>query len=237
MNRDFDLTNAVERRVQPRWQGQSRGVAAAVVALAVLVLAGCTSSGAPTGSAALTQTQTVTHTRPAPSAFTPAPAATVRPLPPGAKAHAGEKDGSCPYIKAGLNVDDGTGTNLADIEGDRVYRVTRLSGYHPVGCRFYFYAPPYEAVADIRPLTFATPTDAYNAMVRTANAGTEQLAAKDFVPGLTGVSFRTMYFGPDGRRDWAFVFAKGRIMVGVYTQRLDTSQNALYIARAIAGKF
>ena len=74
-------------------------------------------------------------------------------------------------------------------------------------------------------------------MVRTANAGTEQIAAKNFVPGVTGVSFRTKYFGADGSRDWAFVFAKGRVMVGVYTQRLDTSQNALYIARAIAGKF
>lgn len=208
-----------------------------LVAIVALAVAGCTSSAAPR-TPPRTHTQTVTQTRPAPAVtFTPAPAATVRPLPPGAKVRAGERDGSCPYIRAGLNVDNGTGTNLADIEGDRVYRVTRLTRYHPVGCRFYFYAPPYEAVTDIRPMTFSTPTAAYNAMVRTAEAGSEQIAARDFVPGVTGVSFRTKYFGPDGAKDWAFVFAKGRVMVGVYTQRRDTSRNALYIARAIVGKF
>jgi hypothetical protein len=33
------------------------------------------------------------------------------------------------------------------------------------------------------------------------------------------------------------VFAKGSRMVVVYTQRSDTSRNALYIAQAIAHKF
>jgi hypothetical protein len=126
---------------------------------------------------------------------------------------------------------------MADLEGDRIYRTTVLTDYRPVGCRFYFYAPPYEAVADIRPRTFSDATDAYNAMILTARTGQSQSTEHGFVKGLVGISFQTRYFGPDGRRDWAFVFAKGKVMVAVYTQRSDTSRSALYIARAIAGKF
>jgi hypothetical protein len=161
----------------------------------------------------------------------------VRPLPPGSTAPKGEKDRPCPYIRAGLNVDGGGGVNLADLEGDRVYRTTVLSGYHPVGCRFYFYAPPYEAIADIRPRRFATEVAAHNAMVLTARTGHELITERDFVRGVDGICFRTKFFGEDGARDWAFVFAKGPTMVAVYTQRTDTSRNALYIAKAIAGKF
>ncbi|MDT4910575.1 MAG: hypothetical protein QOI69_3816, partial [Pseudonocardiales bacterium] len=36
---------------------------------------------------------------------------------------------------------------------------------------------------------------------------------------------------------WACVFAKGKVMVLVRTQRKDTSLNALLIAQAIAAKF
>lgn len=218
--------------------GNVVGKVVGTVAAAGVLVAGCTSSGSPAPQNS-TIVRTVTGTRtPDPAAsFTPEPATTIRPLPPGARVRAGESERSCPYIRTGLNQGSGGGVNLADLEGDRVYRTTVLTRYRPVGCRFYFYAPPYEAVADIRPRTFATTRDAYNAMVLTADAGSNQIAEKDFVAGLTGVSFQTRYFGPDGRRDWAFVFSKGRIMVGVYTQRADTSRNAVYIARAIAGKF
>jgi hypothetical protein len=51
------------------------------------------------------------------------------------------------------------------------------------------------------------------------------------------VCYRTKYFGPDGAKDWAFVFAKGNHMVIVHTQRKDTSRNAFYLGRAIAAKF
>jgi hypothetical protein len=212
----------------------------AALAGAALVLVACSSSTthAPATQAGSTSTVVGTHT-PSPRLYTPAPAATVKPLPYGARAPKGERDARCPYIKTGLNQDDDYSgdVNLANLEGDRVYRTTLLTRYHPIGCRFYFYAPPYEAVADIRPYTFATATDAYNAMVRTAEAGREPIVEKDFVGKLTGISFRTKYFGPDGFHDWAFVFAKGRRMVVVYTQRSDTSRNALYIAQAIAAKF
>ncbi len=136
-----------------------------------------------------------------------------------------------------MNQDENTGVNLADIEGDRVYRTTVLTGYKPVGCRFYFIAPPYEATADIRPYTFATATEAYNAMVRTAQTGAEPIPERNFAPDATGVCYRTKYFAPDGARDWAFVFAKGKHMVIVHTQRKDTSFNALSIGKAIAAKF
>jgi hypothetical protein len=181
----------------------------------------------------VTRTNTPTNV----DTYRPAPAATVRPLPYGAKVHKGEKDHACPYIRSGLNETSGGGVNLADIEGDRVYRTTLLTKYHPVGCRFYFYAPPYEAVADIRPMTFATSTEAFNAMVRTAQAGRGQITERNFVKGVTGICFKTKYFGPDGNKDWAFVFAKGKVMVVIYTQRKDTSRNALYLAKAIAARF
>jgi hypothetical protein len=210
-----------------------------VIVAASLALAGCTSSATSPTSSPGTTTQTVTHTRPPSHAatFTPAPAATVKPLPYGAAPHKGERDHSCPYIRSGLNEDSGGGVNLADIEGDRVYRTTLLTRYHPVGCRFYFYAPPYEAIADIRPMRFATSTQAFNAMVRTAEAGRNPITEKNFVKGVTGICYQTKFFGPDGARDWAFVFAKGRVMVVVHTQRSDTSRSALYLGRAIAGKF
>jgi hypothetical protein len=165
------------------------------------------------------------------------PVATVHPLAPGSKPRRGEREKRCPYLRTGLNQDAGGGVNMADLEGDRIYRTTVLTRYRPVGCRFYFYAPPYEAVADIRPRTFASAGDAYDAMILTARTGRNLITAKGFVPGLVGISFQTRYFGPDHRRDWAFVFAKGKVMVAIYTQRSDTSRNAVYIAKAIAGKF
>jgi len=210
------------------------------VALALLAVAaaGCGSSAAPApGARTVTQTVVSTRTTTAAIGVRPEPVATVHPLPPGASPPRGERERRCPYIRTGLNQDTDGGVNLADLEGDRVYRTTVLTRYRPVGCRFYFYAPPYEAVADIRPHSFATATDAYDAMILTARTGRNLTTERDFVKGLVGISFQTRYFGPDGRRDWAFVFAKGRVMVAVYTQRSDTSRNALYIAAAIAAKF
>ena len=119
----------------------------------------------------------------------------------------------------------------------RPCRTTVLTGYKPVGCRFYFIAPPYEATADIRPYTFATATEAYNAMVLVARTGTDPLPEREFVKGATGVAYRTRFFGDDGAQDWAFVFAKDKHMVIIHTQRKDTSRNALYLGQAIAAKF
>lgn len=238
--RDLASPARVERGTERARPGRTR-VTGALAALA-LVLGGCTSGeGTPTTTTTSTHTRTVTATRsPSGQQFRPPHPATVHPLPPGTRPHKGEKDRACPYIRAGLDVDDGSGVNLADLEGDRVYRTTVLTKYYPVGCRFYFYAPPYEAIAEIRPYRFGTAVAALNAMILMARTGRELITERNFarVPqGLTGICFRTKFFGADGARDWAFVFAKGRTMVIVYTQRTDTSRNALYIARAIAGKF
>ncbi len=215
-----------------------------LVGLTVLVgaLAACTSSApsGPTTSLPATRTTIVgTRTAPAPptTPFTPAAASSRRPLRPGEKAHQDERNGRCPYIRSGLDEDNGKGVNVADLEGDRVYRTTVLTKLKPVGCRFYFFAGPYEAVAEIHPQTLADAVTAHNAMVLTARSGTEQIVERDFVKGVDGICFKTKFFGPDGPSDWAFVFAKGRVLVVVYTQRNDTSRNALYLAQAIAGKF
>ncbi len=200
------------------------------------VLVACSSSGKPSPT---TATQTVVSTRTStPSvSVTAQRVATVHPLPPGAKLPHGEKEKHCPYVRTGLNQQADGGVNMADLEGDRIYRTAVLTNYQPVGCRFYFYAPPYEAVADIRPFTFGSAKDAYDAMILTARTGRHLTTEKGFVKGLVGISFQTRYFGPDHQRDWAFVFAKGTAMVAIYTQRSDTSRNAVYIAKAVAGKF
>lgn len=184
-------------------------------------------------------TRTLTGTRPPTGGpgFTPAPARTVPPLAPGQQPRKGEVDRACPYIRTGLNEGPGGGVNLADIEGDRVYRTTVLTGYKPVGCRFYFYAPPYEAIADIRPRIFDSATSAHNALVLTAQAGTEQVSEPNFVKGVDGIAYRTKFFGADGRKDWAFAFAKGKVLVIVHMQQSDTSRNAFYLGKAIVGKF
>jgi hypothetical protein len=217
-----------------------RRLAAAVVVL--LALAGCTPRGGKTitttGTTSITNDATVTGTRPPPRpTYHPPKPSFVRPLPPGAKPPAGEKDGPCPYIAPGLDIGSDTGVNLADVEGDRVYRQTVLTNLKPVGCRFYFYAPPYPAEAAIEPHTFGTAAEARDAMILTARTGHNQIVEKNFVRGVTGICFQTKFFAEDGNRDWAFVFAKGRTMVVVYAFQTNTSRNALYIAKAIARKF
>ena len=205
----------------------------AITAVA-LVAVGCTSAATPTTD--VTITSTVTHTRPAPApAFTPLPARTVAPLPPSAAPAKGEVEKPCPYIAS--TPADNPAVNVADIEGDHVYRTTVLTGLKPVGCRFYFYAGPYEAIADIVPRVFATAAEAHNAMVLTAKAGSQPIGQPGIAKGVDAIQFRTKFFGPDGSRDWACVFAKGRVMVIVHTQRTDEASSALYLARAIEAKF
>lgn len=214
----------------------------AAACAALLALAACTPRGGTTitttGTTTITNDQTVTGTRPPPTPSYDLPRPTfVHPLPPGKKAQAGERDGACPYIRPGLNIDAGGGVNLADLEGDRVYRQTVLTELHPVGCRFYFYAPPYPAEAEIQPHTFASAAEARDAMILTARTGHNLIVEKNFVHGLTGICFQTKFFAEDGNRDWAFVFAKGKTLVIVYTFQTNVSRNALYIAQAIAEKF
>ncbi len=152
-------------------------MAAAGLVLAASVSA-CTGSSkpAPAGST-ITEVQTITRT-PTPTAsgpYVPPPATTVAPLgQEHAPMPAGEVEGTCPYI---------SNDAMADAEGDHVYRTATLTGLTPVGCRFYFYAGPFEAISDILPTTFANPTDAYNAMVATGAAGHRHAGRQGPDPG------------------------------------------------------
>ena len=157
------------------------------------------------------------------------------PLPPGSPPPSGEVEKACPYVASTPN--DNPDVNVADMEGDHVYRTTVLTALKPVGCRFYFYAGPYEAVADILPQTFATPVAANNAMVKTGEAGANYDGRKNIIKGVDAIVYQTKFFGEDGNQDWACVFAKGKVMVVVHAQQTNTSFNALQIATAVAPKF
>ena len=179
-----------------------------------------------------TVTQTVVHSTSVAPTYVPPPAETVAPLPPEAKPAAGEKEEACPYI-ASMPTDD-PNVNVGDIDGSRVYRTTVLTKLNPVGCRFYFWSGPFYAIADIVPTTFDTVDEAHNAMVLTGEAGKDASGRSDIVPGVDAVLFRTKFFGEDGDQDWACVFAKGKVMVVVHTERTDLSFNALELAKAVA---
>lgn len=211
--------------------------------LVPLVLAAgtaCTAGGSsntpePSGS---TVTTTITESRPkpaSPSVYHPPPAQSVAALPPGTSPAKGEVEKGCPYVAS--TPDENPDVNVADMEGDHVYRTTVLTTFTPVGCRFYFYAPPFEAIADIQPHTFPTAVAAHNAMIKTGEAGQNYSGRPGIVKGVDAIVFQTKFFGQDGNQDWACTFAKGKVMVVVHTQQTNVSYNALQIATAIAPKF
>jgi hypothetical protein len=74
-------------------------------------------------------------------------------------------------------------------------------------------------------------------MIGTGDAGTQVEGIPNIVAGVDAVLYRTKFYGPDGARDWACVFVKGRAMVIAHTHRADMSSSALYIAQAIATRF
>jgi len=210
-----------------------RLIIAGACAAGVLLTAGCAPHRTvPIITQTINRTTTEILTAPAPSppaSFVPVTPTVPPGLPPQQKTvPAGETEKPCPYI--------GNST-VAGIEGDHVYRTVVLDTMKPVGCRFYFYAPPYEAIADIEPMTFANPTLAYNAMVATGEAGTGVLAAKNIIPGVDGITYQTTFFGPDHGTDYACTFAKDNVMVIVHTQQDNVSYNAKALAAAVAAKF
>ncbi|SDI84318.1 protein of unknown function [Frankineae bacterium MT45] len=206
--------------------------------LAPLLLAGCSRS-APTAASGTTiyRTVTVTVTSPAApkpttaptAAFVAKPQVPVGDIPPGGAIPSGWSKGDCPYIDT---------ATAAGANGNHIY-LTTVSNAKPVTCRFYFWADPFNAVLEIAPTTFATATEAHNAMVLTAKASPIPSSVSSypgFAPGVDLISFQTQLYGPDNGKDWAAVFAKGKTMVLVRTQQ-DVSEDARHIAQFIVGKF
>jgi len=234
------------RAVTTNWPLRKRWIIA--VLISAVAVAGCSSpsadEAAPTvassssGAGSSTQAPTTSAAQSeAPDQPFAGAAIEAPPLPPGQPLPDGEVEGSCPYIKAGLNIEpDPDGISFADFEGNRVQRVTQLTTLQPIGCRFYFQSD-YHATGDILPSTYSSPVAAYNAMVLTAQAGTSIQARLAFDGTNDGASFRTTFSSPDDGQDWAFAFAKGSVMVVVRTDRTDGSEYAVSVARAIIDKF
>jgi hypothetical protein len=130
-----------------------------------------------------------------------------------------EVAGSCPYISA---------ADFADLEGDRVGRVTVLQS-RPVGCRFYFQYDDGAVVGEITIARFATATEAYNAMVGSAKGHPE--VQSDAGIGDGAVAFQTVL---QGSRSWQCVFAKGTSVVTVRTRQPYPALNAFQLARAVS---
>lgn len=214
-------------------------VAALSVAAALLGVAGCSSGrdAAPSSVPPTTATATATTlpggeggmtTR----SSTTVPATTtairtpVRTSSPGATAKPAkvrEVTKACPYL-----------SNDAEqiAEGKKVGRSTVLLT-SPVGCRFYLAYPDYHAVAQISVTEYPSALRAFNTVARTGGSTAES------TPGIGdgAVLYRTHFYRPDGNRDWACIFAKGKTVVTVHTDATMSSVDARNVARAIVGKF
>jgi hypothetical protein len=206
------------------------GRVAALTGTAVGLLAGCT----PSTPSPIITTTVVTTLVPAPApkptptpTFHPPPARFVPVLPGDGALPAGQRAGSCPYIDT---------QSARNLEGNRIGPTT-INSTRPIVCTFYYAYAPVRATLQIAPSVFASNVGAYNAMVLTGEAGAEVDSRRNIVPGVDAVLYRTKFYGPDGGRNWACSFAKGRTMVTVRTDRTDTSYNALQIAIAVVTRF
>jgi hypothetical protein len=108
---------------------------------------------------------------------------------------------------------------------------------HPVSCRFYFWCCDHHATLDIAPAIFPNADAAYNAMVRTGQSGSNVQPAAGLAAGVDGVLYQTLFYGPDGAKDWACAFAAGRTMVVVRTDQSTVSLDVRRVAQEIARRF
>ncbi len=132
-----------------------------------------------------------------------------------------EVEGDCPYL---------TRQEASNLEGNMVGRVTIVTT-DPVGCNFYFAYGDGHMVLQISTQRFADPIDAYNAMVRLAQANTN---ADPFELADGAVLFQTGFYDVDAAQDWAAAFVKGGLLVVVNTDQKSPSYNARAIAETIA---
>jgi hypothetical protein len=190
--------------------------------MVVAALTACHSSAAKAGGTRVSSVQ------PSPSTSTPPPATSAKPKPtPTPHRPVREIDGTCPYMAT---------QDLADKVGSRVGRTTVLTST-PRGCRFYLPFGDFHAVAQITAKTYTDPLTAHNAMVRSAEKGSQPSGIPFLAPGTEGILYRTSFYPPDGDRDWACIFRKDRTVVTVKTDQNDTSFNAKQIAIAVSRKF
>jgi hypothetical protein len=190
--------------------------------MVVAALTACHSSAAKAGGTRVSSVQ------PSPSTSTPPPATSAKPKPtPTPHRPVREIDGTCPYMAT---------QDLADKVGSRVGRTTVLTST-PRGCRFYLPFGDFHAVAQITAKTYTDALTAHNAMVRSAEKGSQPIGIPFLAPGTEGILYRTSFYPPDGDRDWACIFRKDRTVVTVKTDQNDTSFNAKQIAIAVSRKF
>lgn len=214
----------------------------AAAAVAVLALAGCSSSSqgdasdppvsgscistspAETGGLAgdggecIPATSAAGTTPPsAPSTPSTTEPATSTP-PPGPQ----EVDGDCPY----LSKQDAT-----NLEGNMVGRVTVVTT-DPPGCNFYFAYGDGHKTLQISTQRFTDPIDANNAMVLAAQGGTNA----DPIAGIgdAAVLYQVGFYDLDAAQDWACAFIKGSLLVIVNTDQKFPSFNARAVAEEIA---
>jgi hypothetical protein len=208
---------------------RARAIAAILISC-VALLAAChkTVVVSSTDNTTVTQTETLTSPPKKPSSTpgTAIPVATAAPLSPSEQPPAGQLDADCPYLAT---------ADAQDLEGNRIYRVT-VTGSSPPTCRFFFWAPDFHPVLMIAPTKAASATAAYNTMVKTGEKGTNPQSVKGLVSGVDGVLYQTQFYAQDQGQDWACTFAKGALVVTVYTDQDNVSYNALHIARVIAGR-
>jgi hypothetical protein len=198
----------------------------AAVLTSGLVLAGCTSQSSP-APASPTPVVTQTLTSPPPSvATTPISTGPVT-----------AKSGSCPFISlsAAMNV-----------IGQRLARSTELrSGGATIGCRFYAIQGsalhtsenlpgPNQPDIEITTARYASADAAHNAVVTTAEAGTE--FAQVSITGTYAAIYRTRFDPTDGSRDWACVFSIGTRLVVIKTADDNESASVVGIAKLVARK-
>ena len=110
----------------------------------------------------------------------------------------------------------------------------------PRSCAAVFSCLPFgdfHAVAQITVETYPDALTAHNAMVRTAEKGSQPIGIPSLAPGAEGILYRTSFYPPDGDRDWACIFRKGRTVVTVKTDQNDTSFNAEQIGIAVSATF
>ena len=193
------------------------------IAVPLVFLGACTSSGDPAPT--VTNTHTVVGTRTQSTG-------PVTPVPTGPTTAA--RAASCPLVRT---------QQAANRVGMRLEGITVLhSGGKVVGCRFYALqnsplhnsehlpGPNQPAIA-IDTTQYESAIAAHNAFVLDARRGENPQQAS--FGGATGVCFQIAFYKPDHGHDWACAFSHGTTKIAVRTVA-TASLDAISLTRAVA---